>query len=465
MPNIEEQYQDALDYLYRFIDYSLKRNFRYTADKFNLERLHKFMHYLGDPHKDYGIIHVAGTKGKGSVSAMCASVLAAEGYKTGLYTSPHMVDFTERVQVNGQHIPKADLVQAVNQLKPVTEKVPEITTFELTTAMAFLYFSQQDVDYVVLEVGLGGRLDATNIVDPLVSVITSISYDHIKILGNTLSEIATEKAGIIKPNVPVVISPQKEEARLKLEQIAKKNNSPIIRVGRNYMYAADNHSLDGQTLLVWTPEEQPLVDEFIESAGRAIWSPTRLRIPLLGFHQVENAATAYAALKTIEKYGVSLSQRAYREGFAKVQWPGRMEILRKHPPVVIDSAHNRYSALKLRQAMDDYFPGLPIILVFGASEDKDIEGMFHELMPRVWRVITTESTHPRSIEAEVLARMAHRFGRPAQAILPIEDAIVTALEEAGQESVLLVTGSIFIAAAARDVLFKLLDKNNSNNGQ
>lgn len=462
MINIDQDYQDALDYLYSFIDYSLKRNFRYTADKFNLDRLHRFMHYLGDPHKDYGIIHIAGTKGKGSVSAMCASVLAAEGYKTGLYTSPHMVDFTERVQIDGLPISKKDLVDVVNQLKPVTEKVPEITTFELTTAMAFLYFSQQNVDYVVLEVGLGGRLDATNIVDPLVSVITSISYDHVKILGNTLSEIAAEKAGIIKPNVPVVISPQKEEARLKLVEIANKNNSPIIRVGRNYLYAADNHSLDGQTLLVWTPEEQPLVDEFIESAGRSIWSPTRLRIPLLGFHQVENAATAYGTLKTIEKYGVSLSQRAYLEGFAKVHWPGRMEILRKHPPIVIDSAHNRYSALKLRQAMDDYFPGLPIILVFGASEDKDIEGMFHELMPRVWRVITTESSHPRSIEADYLEKIVHRFGRPVQSLLPIEDALVTGLKEAGQESVLLVTGSIFIAAAARNVLLQLLEKNNSD---
>ncbi len=461
MIDVDQDYQDALDYLYSFIDYSLKRNFRYTADKFNLDRLHEFMHYLGAPHKDYGIIHIAGTKGKGSVSAMCASVLAAEGYKTGLYTSPHMVDFTERVQVNGQYIPKRDLVEVVNQLKPVTEKVPEITTFELTTAMALLYFSQQDVDYAVLEVGLGGRLDATNIVDPLVSVITSISYDHVKILGNTLSEIATEKAGIIKPNIPVVISPQKEEAWQKLEEIAKKNNSPIIRVGRNYLYAADNHSLDGQSLLVWTPEEQPLVDEFIESAGRDIWSPMRFRIPLLGFHQVENAATAYATLKTIEKYGVRLSQRSYQQGFASVQWPGRMEMLRKQPPIVIDSAHNRYSALKLRQAMDDYFPGLPIIMVFGASEDKDIEGMFHELMPRVWRVITTESSHPRSIEADYLASMAHRFGRPAQALVPVEDALVTALEEAGQESVLLVTGSIFIAAAARNVLLKLFDTNNS----
>lgn len=457
--DLEKNYQDALDYLYRFIDYSLKRNFRYAADKFNLDRMHDFLGYLGDPHRDYEIIHIAGTKGKGSVSSMCASVLRAQGYKTGLYTSPHMVEFAERVQINGQYITKSELVEIVELLKPVTKKVPEITTFELTTALAFVYFSQQDADYAVFEVGLGGRLDATNIVDPMVSVITSISYDHVKILGNTLSEIAGEKGGIIKPNTPVVISPQKEEARLRLEEIAEKNNAPTIQVGRDYLYAADAHSLEGQTFLVWTPEDQPLVDEFIESAGRDIWSPTRLRIPLLGFHQVENAATAYASLKTIEKFDVNISQRAYREGFAKVQWPGRMEILRKHPPLVIDSAHNRFSALKLRQAMDDYFPGLPIVLVFGASEDKDIEGMFQELMPRVYRVIATQSSHPRSIDAKILEELAHRFGRSAQAILPIEDAMVAALDEAGQESVILVTGSIFIAAAARDIYSKLVHNN------
>lgn len=460
MIDIEKAYQESLDWLYSFIDYSLKRNFRYAAEKFNLDRMRQFMAHLGDPQKDYQVIHVAGTKGKGSVSAICASVLKAQGYQTGLYISPHIIDFTERIQINGQMIPKEGLVEIVERLKPVTEKVPEITTFELTTALAFVYFSQQHVDYAVFEVGLGGRLDATNIVAPIISVITSISYDHVKILGNTLSEIAGEKGGIIKPNTPVVIAPQKEEARLRLEGIAHEHNAPVIQIGRDYLYAADAHSLDGQTLLVWTPDEQPLVDEFIQSAGRDTWSPMRLRIPLLGFHQVENAATAYAVLKTIEKFGVELSQRAYREGFSQVKWPGRMEILRKHPPLVLDSAHNRYSALKLRQAMDDYFPGLPIVLVFGASEDKDIEGMFQELLPRVWRVIATQSSHPRAIDADTLVELAHRFGRSAQAIIPVEDALAAALDEAGHESVVLVTGSIFVAAAVREIYSKMIQANN-----
>jgi dihydrofolate synthase/folylpolyglutamate synthase len=457
MIDVDEKYEDALDFLYSFIDYSLKRNFRYSAEKFNLDRMRELMRLLGDPQRDYKIIHIAGTKGKGSVSAMCASVLTAQGYQVGLYSSPHMIEFTERFQVNGQLISKADLVAIVEMLKPLTEKVPEITTFELTTALAFVYFSQATVDYAVIEVGLGGRLDATNIVDPIISVITSISYDHVKILGNTLSEIAGEKGGIIKPNTPVVIAPQKAEAGLRLEEIAQINNAPIIQVGRDYLYAADTRSLEGQTLLVWTSDEQPLADEFIESGGRDIWSPLRLKIPLLGFHQVENAATAYATLKTIEKYGEEISQRAYHKGFAVVQWPGRMEILSQHPTLVLDSAHNRYSALKLRQAMDDYFPGLPIVLVFGASEDKDIEGMFQELLPRVWRVIATQSTHPRAINADDLVRLAHRFGRPAQAIVPVEDALAAAMNEAGQESIVLVTGSIFVAAAAKEIYTNLVN--------
>jgi dihydrofolate synthase/folylpolyglutamate synthase len=454
----EQQYQEALDFLYSFIDYSLKRNFRNAAEKFDLDRMREFMHHLGDPQKDYKIIHVAGTKGKGSVASYCASVLSAGGYKTGLYTSPHMVEFTERIRIDGQDISKADLVTLVEIIKPITTKVPEITTFELTTALAFLYFSHQQADVAVFEVGLGGRLDATNIVDPVVSVITSISYDHVQILGNTLSEIAGEKGGIIKPNTPVVIAPQKEEARLKLEKIAEQRNAPLIQVGKDYLFAAESHNLDGQTFLVWTPDEQSMVDQYIESGGRDLWSPIRLRIPLLGFHQVENAATAYAALKTAEKYGLVIEQKAYKLGFSSVNWPGRLEILQKDPPIVIDSAHNRYSSLRLRQALDDYFPGLPVVMVFGASEDKDIEGMYQELMPRVRRVITTQSVHPRAIEAEELYTLAHRFGCSAEAVTPIEDALIKALEEVGEEAVLLITGSVFVAAAAREILPKMVHR-------
>ena len=460
MNSTDKNYQSALDFLYSFIDYSLKRNFHNAEEKFNLDRMHEFMSYLDNPQDDYRIIHVAGTKGKGSVSALCESILRAGGFVTGLYTSPHMVEFRERIRVNGAEIPEDTLVQMVETIKPVTIKIPEITTFELTTALAFLYFSQKEVEYAVIEVGLGGRLDATNIVDPILSIITSISYDHVQILGNTLSEIAGEKGGIIKPGKPVVISPQIEEARVKLAHIARERNSPLIQVGRDVLFTAESHNLSGQTFLVWTPEEEDFPDRSDESTEPSEGPQIRFWIPLLGTHQVENAATAFAALKTLEKSGLSLSLKSYREGFENVFWPGRMEIINPDPLVVIDSAHNRHSAFRLCQAMEDYFPELPICLVFGASEGKDIEGMFQELLPRVKSVITTQSIHPRAMDAENLAEIIQNYGRSAKVITPIESAFKQVLIEVDQEDVILITGSVFVAAAAREIIPELCSDQN-----
>lgn len=451
MNSMDKSYQDALDFLYSFIDYSLKRNFHNAEEKFNLDRMREFMSCLGDPQDDYRIMHVAGTKGKGSVSALCESILRAEGYVTGLYTSPHMVDFTERIRVDGLVIPEDTLVELVEQIKPTTQIIPEITTFELTTALAFLYFSQKEVEYAVIEVGLGGRLDATNIVDPFLSIITSISYDHVQILGNTLSEIAGEKGGIIKPEKPVVVAPQMAEAREKLTAIAQERNSQLIQVGRDFLYAPESHNIKGQSFLVWTPEEHQAFEETDEYEENTAWRPLRFQIPLLGRHQVENAATAFAALKTAEGSGLSLSDEAYKEGFENVFWPGRMEIINPDPPIVIDAAHNRNSAFRLCQAMEDYFPGRPICLVFGASEGKDIKGMFQELLPRAKSVITTQSIHPRAIDSETLARIVLRCGRSAKAITPIEKAFMQVLKDADQADVILITGSVFVAAAAREI--------------
>lgn len=448
--SIEVAYQEALDYLYSFIDYSLTRNLRYTPDKFDLGRMFAFLERLGNPHRKYPVIHVAGTKGKGSVSAMVASALKAAGYKVGFYSSPHLQDFTERIQLNGESISHQGIVELVEQIKPHVAAIERLTTFELTTALGFLYFAQNQVDVAVIEVGLGGRLDATNVVDPLLSVITSISYDHTKVLGDTLAAIASEKAGIIKPGKPVVVSPQREEALRVIEQKAAEQAAPMTLLGRDYFFAPWTHSLDGQTFFVWSAGEQPLVDEFIESGGRQAWEPVRLFLPLLGYHQVENAATAYVALQIINQSGLPISEAKIQEGFSRVFWPGRFEVLRRNPPVIIDSAHNRDSALKLRLAIEDYLPGQPVILLFGASEDKDIQGMFAELMPRVKQVIATESVHPRALEADKLVELAHQFGKPAQKVVPVEAALEKALELAGQEAAIVAAGSLFIAAAVRE---------------
>jgi dihydrofolate synthase / folylpolyglutamate synthase len=444
----EVAYQEALDYIYSFIDYSLKRTFRYSPENFNLTRMEKLAVSLGNPHQQYPIIHVAGTKGKGSVAAICSSALQAAGYRVGFYTSPHLQDYVERIQVNGKPISHVDLVDLIQEMKPHIEAIPELTSFEITTALAMLYFARQEATAAVLEVGLGGRLDATNIVIPKVSVITSVSYDHTYVLGNTLSEIAREKAGIIKQGVPVVVAPQEDESLQTIAAIARERNAPLIQVGKDYLFAAQSRSLEGQTFRVWARKGQPSVNESVRSNGEDGKQPELLTLPLLGFHQVINAATAYAALQTARQLGFEIHSDAIRTGFASVVWPGRFEILRRDPPLVLDSAHNRDSALKLRITLDEYFPGYPIVLVFGASEDKDIQGMFAELLPRVDHLIATQSIHPRAIDPHQLVELARQYDKPARAIPRIEDALEEALQDAQDGRLVLVTGSLFIVAGA-----------------
>jgi len=450
---IEKSYQEALDYLYSFVDYSLSKSFRYSPVKFELTHIESLVKALGNPHNRYPIIHIAGTKGKGSIAAMCASVFKAAGYKVGLYTSPHLHDYAERIQINGQPIPHQDLIDLLDEIKPIIATIPELTTFEITTALGFLYFAKQQVDVAIFEVGLGGRLDATNIVMPVVSVITSISYDHTYLLGNTLTEIATEKAGIIKPNIPVVVAPQEDEARLIIEKIAKKRSSPLIQVGKDYYYSMLEHNLDGQSLLVWRSTDQAMIDRYVEASDLESIKPDKIFIPMLGYHQVENAATAFAALKTFQMSSLPISEEAIHKGFSDINWPGRFEVLQRQPPVAIDCAHNRDSARKLRLALDDYFPGKGIILVFGASEDKDLQGMFTELIPRLHQVIATKSFHPRAMEPELIIEMAHQFGKPAKVVENVADALTEAQRIAGDDLMVLVTGSIFVAAVAREAWF------------
>jgi len=452
--DIESHYQKQLEYLYSFIDHSLTRNLRNSPENFNLDRMRSMMSFLGEPQKKYQVIHVAGTKGKGSTAALIANVLQQANYKAGFYTSPHLHDYCERIKINNTNLSHQDFIKLMDEIKPYINKVEGITTFELTTAIALLYFYIQKVDFAVIEVGLGGRLDATNIVDPLVSVITSLSLDHINVLGDTLAQIAYEKAGIIKPGCPVVIAPQKEEARRVLYRIAEERNSEVIEVGKDLLYAASAHNLDGQSFIVWPKEEQSFVNHYIESGGRDEWAPKRFHIPLLGFHQVQNAATAYATVLEIQKSGVKIRDEEIIKGFEKVEWPGRFEIINKKPLIIIDSAHNRESSLRLRLAIDDYFPGVPVILVFGASEDKDIEGMLIELLPRVKSVVSTKSFHPRALEPENIVEYALKLGKRGYFTNSVEEAIEKALELAGSEALILVTGSIFVAAAVREVWLK-----------
>ena len=457
MNDVEMAYQATLEYLYTFVDYSLVRNFRNSPETFDLGRMRRLAEALGNPQDQYPVIHVAGTKGKGSVAALCASALRAAGYRVGLYTSPHLDDFAERIQFDGQPISHAELVSLVDEQRLTFQSIPRLTFFEITTALAFLYFARQKATAGVIEVGLGGRLDATNICQPRLAVITSLSYDHMALLGETLAEIAGEKAGIIKDGVPVVVAPQKEEARQVVERVAQERGSALIQVGRDYQFAALSHSLGGQSLQVWP-------DSAMGTSAKSI----ELEIPLLGLHQVENAATAYATLQVASQQGMPITEEQIREGFRHTSWPGRFEVLRYDPPVVVDCAHNRDSAAKLCKAVDDYFPGMPVVLVFGASEDKDILGMLEELLPRVRQVILVKSYHPRAADPEKLALLVQQAGKPVRIIPEVTEALDEALRQGGSEGgknspggksspvLVLVTGSIFVAAGARIAWMKAM---------
>ena len=446
--DIDQKYQETLDYLYSYIDYSLQKTFRYSPEKFDLGRMRDFMDGLGNPQNEYKILHVAGTKGKGSVSALCAGAILESGLKVGLYTSPHLQDYAERIQVDGVPIPHAELIALVEEIKPQIAESPEITTFEITTALAFIYFALCEVDIAVMEVGLGGRLDATNICNPEVTVITSISYDHTYLLGETLAEIAGEKAGIIKPGIPVVVSPQEDEALQVIKSIAAEREATLIQVGEDYLYRQVGKSLEGQNLYVWHKSDQPRMDRFTPGSD-SDWEPVQLTIPLLGVHQLENAATAYATLQVARGKGIGVSVLGFRNGFQNVEWPARFEILRKDPPLIIDSAHNRDSAHKLRIVLDDFFPGIPVLLVFGASEDKDIRGMYTELGSRVRQIVATKSTHPRATEPEKLAEIAREMDFTAISAASVEEALDEAELLSDGGAIILVTGSVFVAAAAR----------------
>jgi dihydrofolate synthase/folylpolyglutamate synthase len=447
--DIETAYNQALDYLYSFVDYSLKHSSELAKADFNLERMFALMESLGDPQKKYPIIHVAGTKGKGSTSALCAAGLQAAGYTVGLYTSPHLLDYTERIQINGEPISHGQLAGLVEEIKPAVARVPFLTTFEITTALAFMAFAKYGVDAAVFEVGLGGRLDATNIVTPKVSVITSLSYDHTAVLGNTLALIAGEKAGIIKDGVPVVSSPQKEEALEVLERVAKLKGCEFTLVGKDVKFELLESSLEGQKLLVnsgqWSVGSgQRSKVEGQLSAVSGLSSVVELKIPLLGAHQIENTATAYTALKAS---GIPISDEQIQKGFSQVKWRARFEVARTEPPVIFESAHNQDSFEKLRETLETYFPGRQVYLIFGASEDKNIPGMFAEMKPKIKKIIITRADHPRALEVEKIQGLADQAGAESEAVVPVKDALARALDLSSKDgSIVLSAGSMFVTA-------------------
>ena len=439
--DIETRYQETLDYIYRFIDNSLTHQADPSLENADLSRMVALMDKLGNPQNAFPSIHVAGSKGKGSVSAFCASALGFQGYKVGLYTSPHLQDFEERIQINQHNIPRGDFIRIVDDLKPMIHSIPGLNTFEIATALAFMYFREEQVDIAVIEVGLGGRLDATNVITPLVSVITALFLEHTKILGDTLTKIAFEKGGIIKNETPIILSPQREEALATIQEIVQEKSAPFTLVGRDFTYSCRSTSLENQQLSILNKISGVNVD---------------LEIGLLGQHQLENATTAYATLQILRGQGVEISETAIRSGFANVNWPARFEILNLDPPVVVDSAHNPDSARRIRETLEEYFPGKPVVIVFGVSDDKDISGIISALIPGAIEIICSQSTHPRAMDANKLKDKIAIDDILVKVILPIGKALDEAIEAAQNGAVVIVIGSIFVAATARIAWFEKL---------
>jgi dihydrofolate synthase/folylpolyglutamate synthase len=442
-------YQKALDYLYSFINYEHRRVDQYAPENMSLARPAKLLNLLGDPQLAFPALHIAGTKGKGSVAAMCAASLSIAGYKVGLYTSPHLEEFRDRMRVvhsgdDEGRISESQFVNLVERLKPAVNEVPGITWYELVTALAFMHFAQENVDVAVVEVGLGGRLDATNLLTPLVSVITSLSLDHTYLLGNTIAEIAAEKGGIIKPGVPVISGPQASEALHVLSEVAGEKGAPLTVVGREWRYTASREPIDPASYQTgWT---QQIV---ITRTPGSTLAPrfTELELALAGKHQQENAVVALAALDRVWSRFPALDLEAVRQGFATVRWPGRLQLLptaEGQAAILLDCAHNVDSAEKLSFTLQNDYIYDQLWLILGITVDKDIAGILRTLLPLTDRVILTASSHPRAASLEQLLQTAHELGHAPGSKPDVAGALATAWEAAGPNDLIAVAGSIFV---------------------
>lgn len=445
-------YAQALTYLYSFTDYEKQTAHLYSPDRFDLGRMHHLLAALDDPHRRFASLHIAGTKGKGSVAAMSEQILREAGYHTGLFTSPHLHTFRERIRVDGQLIPEAMVIQGLHQLRPHVPFIPGLTTFELMAALAFWYFAQRSVDLAVVEVGLGGRLDATNVITPLVSVITSLSYDHTAILGTSLALIAREKGGIIKPRVPVVSAPQPEEALAVIEQICEEQNAALTLVGRDWQWRSKSASWEGQSFSIHCSSQSsvlsPQSPELDSGPRTADWG-LEYWIPLLGRHQLVNATTVLAAIEQLGGAGLRIPPDSIREGLQKVKWPGRLEVLGRRPWVVIDGAHNRDSAQKLQGALEELFPHRHLFLIFATYRDKDIPGMLEVLLPIADEVIVTQFDSPRAATVAQLEERVRDMGARAWGVENVGQALARARQRATAEDLICVTGSVRFTGEAR----------------
>ena len=429
-------YQDALGLVMSLPDFErAKRDPSHHV--FHLERMRALLSRLEDPHLDVPTVHVAGTKGKGSTAAMVTSMLGVAGYKTGLYTSPHLHSVVERIRVGLDPIRRDDFAALVEQTWPSVErestdgKYGEITFFELMTAMAFLHFAQVSAEFQVIEVGLGGRLDATNVVAPELCVLTRISLDHVSVLGDTIGKIAGEKAGIVKPAVPAVVAPQPAEALEVFVEVCRQKGSPLIDVAQDLAWTDRHTTTSGQSFRVESRRET-----------------YHVQTPLMGRHQVDNVRTAVAAVEALVDNGYAISARNILDGLSSVSWPARMQVLDyRGRRIVVDGAHNPDSAGRLAEALQEHFDFDGVILVFGATSGHSAGGMLAELAELSPVVVPVQSRHPRSSRAQTISKEARALGLRVEGQTDsVAMATRAAVQLAGEKDLVVGAGSLSVAA-------------------
>lgn len=448
-------YPSALAFLLGRVNYERTTNIPYRSAEFKLDRMRRLLALLGDPHLGLKAVHIAGTKGKGSTAAMIASVLTTAGLRTGLYTSPHLTRTEERMSIDGVDCPTESFVALAAELEQAIERLerdadPEMagaTFFEVTTAMAFLHFARAGVAAAVLEVGLGGRLDSTNVCNPEVCVITSISFDHMRQLGYTLAAIAGEKAGIIKPGVPVVSGVLPEEPRLVIAQRAAEVDAPLWQRGVDYEFntrQARGLPHGGESFDYFEPAKQPR------------FRLEGVELQLLGEHQAANAAAAICAVNRLRDRGWNISEAALRQGLAAARTPGRIEIVAARPTVILDVAHNPASIEALLAVVRQRWPERRRVLVFASSKDKDFAAMLRLVLPAFDAIVLTRYLHnPRAAEPAELLAAATAAGVDSRPIETLEDpveALARARQLAGPDDLICITGSFFLAAELRPLV-------------
>jgi dihydrofolate synthase/folylpolyglutamate synthase len=442
----DRSYQETIEYLYGLQKHGIKLALSNTV---------KLMQLLGDPHRKFRSVHVAGTNGKGSTAAFIASMLRTAGYRVGLYTSPHLVSFTERIRINNALITEAKVVELAQRVRDGWrggaapdggELIP--TFFEVTTAIAFAYFAEENIDIAVVETGMGGQFDSTNVITPLVSVITNIDLEHQEFLGTTLEQIAFEKAGIIKPCVPVVTGAVQPESVSIIEREATARNAPVYRLPQHFQ---PKNIIPG---IVQTFDYQGLADAY-----------PALRIAMLGPYQVDNACLALAAIECLRRAGLSLDEHAVRHGLEQTRWDGRLERVANRPDIYLDGAHNPASAKQLAKALREMKPAYQrTILIIGILGDKDYQGVLSELVPLVDHVVATKPQYSRALDVLTLATEIRKLHASVEVAETLEKAIAQARTTALPDDLVLITGSLFVVGEARALFFPEADRTGALSG-